>query len=153
MSVYERLRELNIKLPDSIKPAASYVMAVQTGSNLYVSGHIPRRHGQPWVGVLGINISIEDAGAAARSVALDLLSTLHDQLGSLDRIKRIVKAVVLVNSGPEFQEQHIVANGFSETLVEILGDVGKHARSAFGVAQLPMGVCVEVELVVEVKSV
>jgi enamine deaminase RidA (YjgF/YER057c/UK114 family) len=124
-------------------------MAAQTGNLLFVSGHIARKDGKPWVGQLGRNMTTAEGKAAAASIALDLLATLEDALGNLDRVKRIVKALCLVNSTSEFTEQHLVANGCSELLVAVFGERGAHARSAFGVAQLPMGACVEIELVVE----
>jgi enamine deaminase RidA (YjgF/YER057c/UK114 family) len=145
----DKLKELGLTLPPAGKPAAAFVMAAQTGNLLFVSGHIARKDGKPWVGQLGRNMTTAEGKAAAASIALDLLATLEDALGNLDRVKRIVKALCLVNSTSEFTEQHLVANGCSELLVAVFGERGAHARSAFGVAQLPMGACVEIELVVE----
>jgi enamine deaminase RidA (YjgF/YER057c/UK114 family) len=150
MSVYEKLKALNIALPPLAAPAAAYQPYVQTGSLIFISGHIARRDGKPWVGQLGKNITTAQGQAAARSVAIDLLGTLHAALGDLNKVKRIVKLMSLVNSCPEFTEQHLVSNGASELFVQVLGEQGAHARSAFGVAQIPMGACVEIELVVEV---
>jgi enamine deaminase RidA (YjgF/YER057c/UK114 family) len=151
MSVYERLRAAGITLPPPTPPGAVYVPTVQAGNLLFVSGHIAKRDGQPWVGQLGAQITTEEGRAAARGIAVDLLGTLHAALGDLERVHRIVKLLVLVNSTPAFTEHHLVANGASELLVSILGERGPHARSAFGVAQIPLGACVEIELVAEVR--
>jgi enamine deaminase RidA (YjgF/YER057c/UK114 family) len=150
MDIYARLKELNITLPPAAKPAAAFVMAAQTGNLVFVSGHIARREGKAWTGQLGREVQTEEGKQAARSVAIDLLATLHDFTGDLNRIQRIVKALCLVSSAPTFTEQHLVANGCSELLGEIFGERGRHARSAIGVAQLPLSACVEVELIVEV---
>jgi enamine deaminase RidA (YjgF/YER057c/UK114 family) len=151
MSVYERLRAAGIALPPPTPPGAVYVPAVQAGHLLFVSGHIAKRDGKPWVGQLGAQMATEEGRTAARAIAVDLLGTLHAALGDLERVHRIVKLLVLVNSTPAFTEHHLVANGASELLVSILGERGPHARSAFGVAQLPLGACVEIELVAEVR--
>lgn len=119
------------------------------GNSIYVSGHIAKRDGKPWAGKLGVDMNTDEGKAAARAVATDLLATLKSATDNLDRLKRITKLVVLVNASPTFTEPHVVANGASEFFLELLGDRGKHARSAFGVAQLPYGVCVEIELVAE----
>ncbi|MGO4809145.1 RidA family protein [Cupriavidus sp. 2MCAB6] len=152
MSVYNTLARLGIELPTAGAPAAAYVMAAQTGNTVFLSGHIARKDGKPWAGKLGKDLGTEDGKAAARSIAVDLLATLHTHLGGdLNRVTRIVKVMSLVNSTQEFTEQHLVTNGASELLAEIFGDAGKHARSAFGVAQIPLGACVEIEMIVEVK--
>jgi enamine deaminase RidA (YjgF/YER057c/UK114 family) len=151
MSVYDRLAALGIKLPAVAAPAAAYVPFVRTGSLVFVSGHIARRDGKPWVGQLGAEIDTAQGKAAARAVAIDLLGTLHAAVGDLNRVKRIVKLLGLVNSTPTFTEQHLVINGCSELLGEVFGPSGAHARSAFGVAQIPLGACVEVELIAEVE--
>lgn len=150
MSAYEKLATLGISLPEPIPPAAAFVPAVRTGDLLFVSGHIARRDGKVWEGKLGAGLSTAEGKEAARGVAVDLLATLHAALGDLGRVKRIVKLMVLVNVDPTFTEPHLVANGASELLNEILGPVAAHARSAFGVAQVPLGSCVEIELVAEV---
>jgi enamine deaminase RidA (YjgF/YER057c/UK114 family) len=152
MSVYERLKALKIALPAVEPPVAAFVPVVRTGNLIFVSGHIAKREGKPWVGKLGDGISTSEAKEAARGIAIDLLATLHAALGDLNKISRIVKLLVLVNSAPTFTEQHLVANGASELFVEIFGDKGPHARSAFGVAQIPLGACVEIELVAELAS-
>jgi enamine deaminase RidA (YjgF/YER057c/UK114 family) len=149
MSVHEKLKELGISLPPVSPAAGAFAPAVRTGDLLFVSGHIARREGKPWVGQLGASMTTEQGKEAARSIAIELLATL-DSVAGLDRIARIVKAMVLVNSVPTFTEQHLVANGASELFLEVLGDAGRHARSAFGVAQIPLGACVEIELIVEV---
>lgn len=150
MSVYDRLSALNILLPEVTPPVAAFVPFVRTGNLVYLSGHIAKKDGKSWVGQLGLNVTTEEGKAAARAVAIDLLGTLHAATGDLNRIQRIVKLMVLVNSAPTFTEQHLVANGASELLGQILGDSGTHARSAFGVAQIPFGSCVEIELIAEV---
>jgi enamine deaminase RidA (YjgF/YER057c/UK114 family) len=150
MSAYEKLKELKIVLPKAATPVAAFVMAVQTGNLLFVSGHIARKEGKPWVGQLGKELTTEEGKAAARGIGIDVLATLHGQLGDLDRVRRIVKLLCLVNSVPSFTEQHLVANGCSELLLSVFGERARHARSAFGVAQIPLGACVEIELIAEV---
>lgn len=150
MSPYDRLAQLDIELPPVATPAAAFTPFVQTGQVVYVSGQIARRDGRPWVGRLGHDLQTADGQAAARLVAIDLLSVLHAATGDLARIRRIVKMLVLVNSAPDFAEQHLVANGASLLLQDVLGPAGVHARSAIGVAALPFGACVEAELVAEV---
>lgn len=152
MSVYEKLSALNISLPDVTAPVAAFVPAVRTGNLVYISGHIAKKEGKPWTGQLGLNVTTDEGKKAARTVAIDLIGTLHAAVGDLNRIERIVKLMVLVNSGPSFTEQHIVANGASELFEEVFGSIGKHARSAFGVAQIPFGSCVEIEMIAEVAE-
>lgn len=150
MSVYDKLTQLGITLPAVSVPAAAYVPFVQTGNLIFLSGHLAKQDGKPWVGQLGINIGTDEGKKAARAIAIDLLGTLHAAVGDLNRITRIVKVMSLVNSAPTFTEQHLVTNGASELLAEVFGAKGAHARSAFGVAQIPMGACVEIELIAEV---
>jgi enamine deaminase RidA (YjgF/YER057c/UK114 family) len=150
MNAYDKLRELNITLPAPTTPVAAFVMAVQTGNLVFVSGHIARKEGKPWVGQLGKDVTTAEGRAAARDIAIDLLATLHAHLGDLNRVRRIVKLLCLINSVPTFTEQHLVANGCSELLLGVFGERGRHARSAFGVAQIPLGACIEIELVAEV---
>ena len=150
MSVYKRLETLHITLPPVATPAAAYVPYVKTGHLVFLSGHISKKDGQVWAGQLGKNIQTEEGKLAARSVAIDLLGTLHAAVGDLNQVKRIVKVMSLVNSTADFTEQHLVTNGCSELLGQVFGDAGIHARSAFGVAQLPMGACVEIELIAEI---
>ncbi|HEX8887438.1 MAG TPA: RidA family protein [Noviherbaspirillum sp.] len=150
MSFYEKLKALNIDLPAVAAPAAAYVMYAQTGNTVFVSGHIARKDGKVWVGQLGKTMGTEEGKQAARAVAIDLMATLQAACGGdLNRVKRIVKVMSLVNSTPDYTEQHLVTNGASELLVEVFGDAGRHARSAFGVAQIPLGACVEIELIAE----
>ena len=149
MNVYDKLTELNITLPPVAIPAAAYVPFVQTGNLVFLSGHLARKDGKPWVGQLGKNMTTEEGKAAARAVAIDLLGTLHVAVGDLNRVKRIVKLMSLVNSTGDFTEQHLVTNGASELIGQVFGEAGAHARSAFGVAQIPLGACVEIEMVVE----
>lgn len=151
MSVYDKLKELNIALPPVAAPAAAYVPYVQTGKLVFLSGHIAKRDGQVWTGQFGRNMSTGDGKAAARAVAIDLLGTLHAAVGDLNRVTRIVKLMSLVNSTPDFTEQHLVTNGASELIGEVFGAGGAHARSAFGVAQIPLGACVEIEMIAEVE--
>ncbi|MDK3022507.1 RidA family protein [Cupriavidus taiwanensis] len=151
-SVYDTLARLGIELPAVSAPAAAYVMAAQTGNTVFLSGHIARKDGKVWTGKLGQDIDTETGKAAARAVAIDLLATLHAHVGDLNRVTRIVKVMSLVNSTTDFTEQHLVTNGASELLAEVFGDKGKHARSAFGVAQVPLGACVEIELIAEVQG-
>ncbi|MCA1322836.1 RidA family protein [Herbaspirillum sp. alder98] len=151
MSVYEKLKALNIELPAVATPAAAYVMYAQTGNTVFLSGHLAKQDGKVWVGQLGRDIGTDDAKQAARAVAIDLIATLQAACGGdLTRVKRIVKLMSLVNSTGEFTEHHLVTNGASELIGEIFGEAGKHARSAFGVAQLPMGACVEIEMIAEI---
>lgn len=151
MSVYEKLKALNIELPAVATPAAAYVMYVQTGNTVFISGHIAKKDGKPWVGQLGKNMSTEEGKAAARAIAIDLLGTLQAACGGdLTRVKRIVKLMSLVNSTGDYTEQHLVTNGASEFIGEVFGEQGKHARSAFGVAQIPLGACVEIEMIAEI---
>ena len=153
MSIYDKLSQLGIVLPPVSVPAAAYVPFVQTGNLIFLSGHIARQDGKPWVGQLGLTMTTDEAKTAARAVAIDLLGTLAAAClaagKTLDDVKRIVKVLSLVNSTATYTEQHLVTNGCSELIGEVFGPVGAHARSAFGVAQLPMGACVEIELIAE----
>lgn len=151
MSCYEKLKALNITLPSVSAPAAAYVMHVRTGNTVFLSGHIAKKDGKPWTGQLGRDLTMEQGREAARAVAIDLMATLQDACGGdLNRVRRIVKVMSLVNSTSDFTEQHLVTNGASELFVEIFGEKGVHARSAFGVTQIPLGACVEIELIAEI---
>jgi enamine deaminase RidA (YjgF/YER057c/UK114 family) len=150
VSVYDQLNALNITLPPVATPAAAYVPFVQTGNLVFLSGHIARQDGKPWVGQLGKTMGTEEGKAAARAVAIDLMGTLHAAVGDLNKVKRIVKLMSLVNSTPEFIEHHLVTNGASELFGQVFGAKGAHARAAYGVAQLPMGSCVEIDLIAEI---
>jgi enamine deaminase RidA (YjgF/YER057c/UK114 family) len=149
-NVYDKLRELGIELPSAGAPAAAYVMSAQTGNTVFLSGHIAKKDGKVWAGKLGEGLTTEEGRAAARSIAIDLIATLHAHVGDLNKVTRIVKLMSLVNSTPLFTEQHLVTNGASELIADVFGERGKHARSAFGVAQIPLGACVEIELIAEV---
>ncbi len=154
MSIYDKLAKLHIELPPVSIPAAAYVPFVQTGNLIFLSGHIARQDGKPWVGQLGLTMTTDEAKHAARAVAIDLMGTLAAAClavnKDLNHIKRIVKVTSLINSTATYTEQHLVTNGCSELLGQVFGPVvGAHARSAFGAAQLPMGACVEIELIAE----
>jgi len=149
MNVYNKLSELGIELPPVSVPAAAYVPFVQTGKLVFLSGHIAKKDGKPWIGQLGRNMQTAEGKDAARAVAIDLLGTLHAAVGDLNKIHRVVKVMSLVNSTSDFVEHHLVTNGCSELIGQLFGEKGAHARSAFGVAQLPMGACVEIELIAE----
>jgi len=152
MTVKDRLQALGITLPPVAVPAAAYVPFVRSGNLVFISGHIAKKDGKAWVGQLGLTMATEEGRAAARAVAVDLMGTLQAAAGDLARVKRIVKVLSLVNSAPTYTEHHLVTNGCSELMVEVFGaEVGAHARSAFGVAQLPMGACVEIELIAELE--
>ena len=154
MSVYDKLKQLGITLPPVAIPAAAYVPFVQTGNLVFLSGHIAKKDGKPWVGQLGLTMGTDEGKLAARAIAIDLMGTLAAAClaadKTLDDVKRIVKVMSLVNSTSTFTEQHLVTNGASELFGEVFGpQIGAHARSAFGVAQIPLGACVEIELIVE----
>jgi enamine deaminase RidA (YjgF/YER057c/UK114 family) len=153
MNTYHTLQQLNIVLPPVAVPAAAYVPFAQTGKLVFLSGHIAKRDGSPWVAQLGKSMSTAEGKLAARAVAIDLIGTLDAACKAagtdLNGVKRIVKVMSLVNSTANFTEQHLVTNGASELLGQVFGTAGTHARSAFGVAQLPFGACVEIELIAE----
>ncbi len=152
MTVAQRLADLGISLPPVAVPAAAYVPFVRTGNLVFLSGHIAKKDGKPWVGQLGLNMDTATGAQAARAIAIDLMGTLSAAVGGdLSRVKRIVKVLSLVNSTPTFTEQHLVTNGASELFGQVFGAAGAHARSAFGVAQIPLGACVEIELIAEVR--
>jgi enamine deaminase RidA (YjgF/YER057c/UK114 family) len=149
-----RLRDLKIELPKPAHPAANYVSAAISGSLLYLSGQGPRAaDGSVLTGKVGAEISIDEAYARARSVGLGLLATVRDELGSLDRVRRIVKLLGMVNAVPEFTAHPAVVNGCSDLFVEVFGDAGRHARSAVGMASLPMNISVEIEAIFEIEPV
>ena len=148
--IYDTLKRLNITLPEVSTPAAAYLPFAQTGNLVFLSGHLARKDGQVIVGQLGKTMTTDEGKLAARAVAIDLMGTLQAAVGDLGKVRRIVKVMGLVNSSSDFTEHHLVINGCSELLGEVFGDAGKHARSAFGVAQIPLGACVEIELIAEV---
>jgi enamine deaminase RidA (YjgF/YER057c/UK114 family) len=153
MPAEARLKELNITLPPPGTPMANYVGAVRVGPLLFLSGHGPlRSDGKPSArGKLGRELTVEQGYKVAREVGLNLLATARASLGSLDRVKRVVKVLGMVASAEGFGEQPKVINGFSDLMVEVFGDAGKHARSAVGMAELPMGIPVEIEMILEVE--
>lgn len=147
----EKLKELGITLPEPPKPVANYVNGVRTGNLIFLAGKGPRRaDGTEITGKLGADVSIEEGYEGARLTAINQLAVLKDMLGDLSKVKRIVKVLGLVNSDPSFIDQPKVINGFSDLMVEVFGDRGKHARAAIGVASLPRAQAVEIELIVEV---
>ncbi|MEE2910355.1 MAG: RidA family protein [Candidatus Poribacteria bacterium] len=151
-AVNKKIEELGIQLQKPVKPVANYVTTVQTGNLVFTSGHGPiGDDGQLILGQLGTDMDIEGGYQAARAVGIGLLSTLKATLGNLDRIKKIVKLVGFVNSSADFKDQPAVVNGASDLFVEVFGDKGRHARSAVGMVQLPGGIAVEVEMIVEVE--
>jgi|SRR5208283_3803448 len=147
-----KLKAMSIILPEAGNPIGSYVTWVRTGNLLYTSGHIPYNDGKTKLtGKLGRDLSVEEGNKVARNVALNCLATIKASIGDLDKVKRIVKVLGLVNSTEDFKDQPKVMNGASDLLVEIFGEKGKHARSAVGVASLPNGVPVEIEMILEVE--
>jgi enamine deaminase RidA (YjgF/YER057c/UK114 family) len=149
MSAEQRLQELGIELPEPVKPAANYVRHQLIGNVLWISGTGPPSDSPK--GKVDSEVSVEDAYAAARSVGLQILATAKDALGSLDRIKKTVKVLGMVNSDPTFGGQPGVINGCSDVLVEVLGEAGRHTRSAVGFVALPNSICVEIEAAFEVE--
>ncbi len=148
-----RLAELNLSLPAVAPPAANYVPYVVSGNHVFIAGQIPFLNGQKGhIGRLGAGFTIEQGQEAARACALNLLAQAKDAAGGWDRIVRCVKLGVFVNSTPDFDQQPAVANGASDLMVAVLGEVGKHARAAVGVSNLPFGVAVEVDAVFEIKA-
>lgn len=151
-TVDARLKALNIELPPASAPVANYVNAVRTGNLIFLAGKGPRRNDGSYItGKLGQNLTIEEGYAAARLVGINQLAALKAELGSLDRVVRVVKVLGMVNCTPEFADQPKVMNGFSDLMVEVFGEKGKHARSAVGMNALPQNIAVEVELIVEVR--
>jgi enamine deaminase RidA (YjgF/YER057c/UK114 family) len=154
-TVYERLKALQIALREDPPPVvdgyvAAFVPFVRTGNLVYLSGRLAKKDGKLWSGKVGEQITTLEGKQAARGIAIELLATLQAALGDLDKIKRIVKLMVLVNSTPNFTESHVVANGASDLFLEIFGERGVHARSSFGGAEIPFGACVEIDLIAEV---
>ncbi|HEX7218524.1 MAG TPA: RidA family protein [Burkholderiales bacterium] len=154
MSAEKKLKELNIDLGSVSSPIANYVNAVRTGNLLYLAGKGPRPgpDGRRPKGKVGRDYTVEEAYQHARTVGLDLLAVMRQELGSLDRVKRVVKVLGMVNATPEFEDQPKVINGCSDLFVQVLGEKGKHARSAVGMGSLPMGIPVEIEVIVEVQG-
>jgi len=148
----ERLVKLGLTLPPASAPAANYVNVVRTGNLLYLAGKGPTAPDGQWItGKLGLDVTVQDGYEAAKSVALAHIAVLKNELGDLSKVKRIVKVNGYVNSTPDFIEQPKVMNGYSDMMVAVFGDQGKHARSSVGVCALPMNIAVEVEVIVEVE--
>ena len=153
MGADARIAELNLTLPPAPKPVATYLPAVRLGNLLYVSGHGPYRpDGTLHIGRLGADFDVPAGQAAARQTGLAILATVRDQLGTLDKVVRLIKVLGMVNSTPDFGDQPKVINGFSDLMVEVFGDSGKGARSAVGMGALPAGIAVEIEAIFEVKD-
>ena len=153
MTVIEKkIEELGLELPVRTGPLANYVSTVRTGNLVFVSGHGPTIEGKPkYVGKLGADMDLDTGYQAAKLTMLNCLASLKIELGDLDKVKRIVKLLGMVNSTPDYKDQPRVINGASDLLVEIFGDNGRHARSAVGMASLPFGIPVEIEMIVEVE--
>lgn len=151
MSFEAKIRELGLTIPPAATPAAAYIPAVQSGNLIFVSGQLPSEHGQLVKGTLGKELGVEEGYQAARLCAINCLGAVKSLVGSLDRVVRIVKVTGFVAATPEFTDHPRVINGASELMQQIFGDQGMHARAAIGMASLPLGVAVEVEMIVEVK--
>ena len=148
----QRLKEKGLELPPKPSPMAQYVSAVRTGNLVFVAGHGPNKEGQlVYRGKLGQDVDVETGYQAAQLVALNMLASLKAEIGDLDRVKRIVKLLGMVNCTPDFGQQPEVINGASDLLVHVFGERGRHARSAVGMASLPRGISVEIEMIVEVE--
>jgi enamine deaminase RidA (YjgF/YER057c/UK114 family) len=151
-NIEKRLTELGIVLPKSQAPFASYVNAVRTGNLIYLSGKGPlKADGKFTVGKVGKELTLEEGQAAARLTGLNLLAALKEEIGNLDKVKRIVKVFGMVNCPPDYTLQPSVINGFSDLMVDVFGEKGKHARSAVGMGSLPNNIPVEIEMIVEVE--
>jgi len=152
MKVEAKLAEMGLTLPSPPKPVANYVRAVRTGNLLYTAGHGPSRDGKnQFVGKVGADLTIEDGYKSAQLVCLNCLASIKEALGDLDRVKRVVKVLGMVNATPEFGDHPKVINGASDLLVNLYGDAGRHARSAVGMGSLPGGISVEIEMILEVE--
>jgi enamine deaminase RidA (YjgF/YER057c/UK114 family) len=153
MGAEARLKALGIELPTPPRPMATYVMAARSGNLLFLSGHGPVKDGRVvYQGKVGRDLTIEQGQEAARLTGLNLLASVRDALGSLDRVRRIVKVLGMVQCADDFTDQPKVINGLSDLMVEVFGDAGRHARSAVGMGSLPFGIAVEVEIILEVSG-
>ncbi len=153
MGAETRIKQLGLTLPTPGTPLGNYVPGVRVGNLLYLSGHGPRREASPTArGKLGRDLSTDEGYKVARDVGINLLGSARHILGSLDKVKRVVKVLGMVNSAEDFGEQPKVINGFSDLMVEVFGESGRHARSAVGMAGLPMGIPVEIEMILEVEG-
>jgi len=150
MKIEKKLEEMGLKLPEIPKPVANYMPAVRTGNLLFLSGHGPEKSVP--AGKVGKELTLEEGYKAAKNTALCLISTIKNTIGDLDKVKRIVKLVGFVNCSEDFTDQPKVVNGASDLFVEVFGDKGKHARAAIGMYQLPGGIAVEIEIIVELES-
>ncbi len=152
--IEKRLEEIGIQLPDSPSPVANYVPVVRTGNLIYLSGvgPMPKADGSAYVGKLGLEYTVEEGYEAARLTGVNLLARLKGYLGDLDKVTQIIKLLSMVNSTPDFTEPPAVSNGCSDLLVEVFGEKGRHARSAIGVATLPGGMPIEIELIAEISD-
>lgn len=152
MTPEEKLTARGLTIPPPPPPVANYVRAVRHGNTLYLSGHGPNvAGGRQWKGKLGRDLTVEDGYACAQTVALNLLASMKQTLGELSKVKRVVKVLGMVNAVPEFEDQPKVINGASDLFVDLWGEAGRHARSAVGMGSLPMGIPVEIEMIVEVE--
>lgn len=152
MKIEEKLAARGLHLPVTPKPMANYVRTVRTGNLLFVSGHGPYRDGQlQYIGKVGRDLTVEEGYQAAQLVALNCLASVREALGDLDRVRRVVKLLGMVNCPPEFTQHPQVINGASDLLVDLYGDAGRHARSAVGMGSLPAGISVEIEMILEVE--
>jgi enamine deaminase RidA (YjgF/YER057c/UK114 family) len=153
MKVEDKLKDLGIKIPAAVTPVANYVPAVRTGNLVFLSGHGPfKEDGSLITGKVGADLTVEQGYEAARRIAIGLMGSLRAEIGDLDKVKRIVKLLGLVNCTSEFADQPKVINGASDLLVEVFGDNGKHARSAVGTNALPLNIAVEIEMIVEIED-
>jgi enamine deaminase RidA (YjgF/YER057c/UK114 family) len=153
MKIEDKLSKMGLSLPAAGKPVANYVPAVRSGSLVFLSGHGPvLDDGSLITGKVGADLTLEEGYNAARQVALILLASLKSEIGDLDRVRRIVKVLGMVNCTPDFVDQPNVINGASDLLVEIFGDKGRHARSAVGMNALPLNIAVEIEMIVEIED-
>jgi len=153
MSAEMKLKEMGLEVPPAVKPIANYVSAVRTGNLVFLSGQGPfRKDGTLITGKVGADLTLEEGYEAARRVALGLLGSLKAEIGNLDKVRRVVKLLGMVNCTPDFVDQPKVINGASDLLVEVFSDAGKHARSAVGMNALPMNISVEIEMIVEVED-
>lgn len=152
MPIDERLRRLGISVPDAVQPLGAYLPAVRSGSLLFLSGHVSTGLDPPVRGWLGVDLDVEAGRSAARGVAIALLGTLRAATGSLDDVERIVRLTGMVASRPDFTDQHRVIDAASELFTEVFGESGRHTRAAFGVAALPAGAAVEIDLVVQLGA-
>ena len=154
MEIERKLNEMGLELPSTTTPLANYVGAVRTGNLLFLSGHGPWESDGSFrgLGKLGTEVTIEEGYASARTTMLNLLATIKAHLGDLDKVKRVVKLLCMINCAPDFKDTPKVANGASDLLISLYGESGRHARSAVGMSSLPLSIPVEIEMIVEVED-